>query len=331
MTDGSLRDEGRGRILFASPFVPAEWVAAHGFVPELFRPVKRSLEGPVPLLSGTCAFMRAWVNEAVTESGAAGVVMTTSCDQMRRASDFLPANIRSRFFLMHVPATWQSAGSYAYYLEELRRLGEFLVQQGGLRPDTETLVATMTDFEQRRAGLAIAPRRGAAFTDALNHLYAGRPMPDDDRERVGGIPVAVIGGPLARGDELIFRLVAGEGGKVVLDGTENGEPMLPDRFDRRELRSAPLEVLANAHFFHAPAVFSRPNTRLFGWLGRHLTARGVKGALLVRDTWCDLWHAEVFRLREFLRIPVVEVDISEEEAAARCGTRIQALLETVGR
>lgn len=326
---GVLSTGEGGRILYASAFVPPEWIAAHGLIPVSYRPQKRPLERPVPPLSGTCAFMRAFVNEAATETGARGIVMTTSCDQMRRAWDFLPADIRDRFFLLHVPATWQSAGSYGYYLEELDRLSRFLEARGGGRPDAGTLAAAMTDFEQRRALLMSLSKRGARFTDALNRLYAGLPVTGVEAERAGGVPVAVIGGPLSRRDEPIFDAVAVQGGDVVLDGTENGEPLLPARFDRRELRIAPLEVLASAYFFHVPAVFRRPNTRLFGWLKDRVSRRGAKGLILVRDTWCDLWHAEAHRLRDFLRLPLVEIDLSGEAAALQCETRIQALLETV--
>ena len=35
----------------------------------------------------------------------------------------------------------------------------------------------------------------------------------------------------------------------------------------------------------------------------------VRGVILVRCVWCDLWHAEFARLREWLKLPSVEIDL----------------------
>ena len=61
-------------------------------------------------------------------------------------------------------------------------------------------------------------------------------------------------------------------------------------------------------------------------------ARGIRGLLVRRFTWCDLWHAEIGRLREETGLPVVELHEDAEVgrgARARDATRIEALIEAL--
>ena len=53
----------------------------------------------------------------------------------------------------------------------------------------------------------------------------------------------------------------------------------------------------------------------------------MKGVILVRCVWCDLWHAEIHRLREWLAVPLLDMDLDGEDPVNRCTTRIQAFLE----
>jgi benzoyl-CoA reductase/2-hydroxyglutaryl-CoA dehydratase subunit BcrC/BadD/HgdB len=283
-------------------------------------------------LPGTCAFTRALLDEAAADAGAAGMVVTTHCDQTRRGVELIPDERRGRVFLMHVPQTWQTASAYGYYLGELERLGDFLVRSGGRSPDPEKLKETMGDYEAlRRTVTARHPAlKGAALTDGLNALYRGHDLPPLENAKAGKISLAVIGSALTRSDEPLFGVVETLGGAIVFDGTENGEAMLPARFDRRELRQSPLEVLAAAYFFHIPAVFRRPNSALFSWIRQEIDKRAVRGVLLVRQAWCDLWHAEVHRFKEWLGVPVIDIDITTEAGKHHSVTRINALLELVG-
>jgi benzoyl-CoA reductase/2-hydroxyglutaryl-CoA dehydratase subunit BcrC/BadD/HgdB len=143
------------------------------------------------------------------------------------------------------------------------------------------------------------------------------------------VPLALLGGPLTVSDLDLFDLVERHGGCVVLDGAEDGERGLPARFDRRKLADEPLNELADAYFGSIPDVFQRPNSRLYTWIAREVAAREVRGLLLVRHVWCDLWHAEVERLREWLEIPLLDLDLGEAAPIAIKAGRIQAFLETL--
>ena len=75
-------------------------------------------------------------------------------------------------------------------------------------------------------------------------------------------------------------------------------------------------------------MFQRPNSRLYEYLETALPARSVRGILFCRRIWCDLWHIELERLREWTPLPVLDLDLSEEaQAAARMAGRVEAFLE----
>ena len=78
-----------------------------------------------------------------------------------------------------------------------------------------------------------------------------------------------------------------------------------------------------------PDVGWRPNHGLFVWLRDHIAARGVRGVVLLRNVWCDLWHAEVARLREWLPVPLLDIDLDGEPAVGRNRTRVQAFMEAL--
>ena len=89
----------------------------------------------------------------------------------------------------------------------------------------------------------------------------------------GGVPVAVVGGPMVTDDFALFDLVESCGASVVLDATESGERTWPAPLDRRRVRDDPLGVLADAYFGHIPDAFRRPNTEFYRWFQRELADR----------------------------------------------------------
>ena len=144
-----------------------------------------------------------------------------------------------------------------------------------------------------------------------------------------GVPIALVGGPVAQPDRSLLQLMDSLGAAVVLDGLEDGYRTKPAEFSLRGLDSDPMAVLADAYFGSIPSVFSRPNAGLYQWLKRELPSSGAKGVVLLRYVWCDLWHAEVSRLREWLKVPLLDIDLVGREALARNRTRIEAFLEGI--
>ena len=341
-------------VIYSSPFVPAEWIAAHGVRPRRVRPdpaaaVPRS--GP-PM--GMCPYARAFVGEAMAACGAGAAILTTTCDQMRRAAEWLSMDRGPPVFLMNVPATWQTPASARLYRDELQRLGRFLVSLGAAPPSPARLAETIERYDGRRAVLrgAVGMLSAREASDAIARFDLGEEpgaappaAPPCGTAALGcadsglcctpagrraTLPVALVGGPLARGDERVFDAIEQAGGLVVLDGTESGVRTLPAPLDRRRLGDDPLLELVDAYFGTIPDAFRRPDALLYEWLGRELAAGAARGIIVWRYVWCDMWAAAATRLRETRGLPVLDLHVSGDEAGfARTLHQVQAFMEVL--
>jgi len=327
-------------IAYSSPFVPAEWIAAHGMSPSWLQPRPAAGRPLVGASRGVCPYAGALVDAVLSGVEAAGAVMTTACDQMRYAAAIMEHRGQLPVFLMNVPSTWETAAARGLYRDELRRLGRFLVRLGGKEPSPEELAEVMLEGwlgQSERSEHAPVRRVGQAQRSptktgrimvggtALRLSHPTTPPPPQQKL----VPLALVGGPLVEKDSDLFEMVERAGGCVVLDATEGGERTLPAPFDPERARSDPLDELVNAYFGAIPDVFRRPNGRLYEWLGERIAARGVRGILFRRYLWCDLWHAELPRLRQWSPVPVLDFDAVGEEdgATSRTVGRLEAFLE----
>jgi hypothetical protein len=251
---------------------------------------------------------------------------------MRRAKEVVELSASVPIFLMNVPSTWRTAAAHRLYVSELLRLGRFLSGLSGDPPSKEKLACTMMDYQERRVELLSLKGRLSAreFSERIVRFHrTGKVDPTGGGvSSARGIPVALLGGPLRTGDMDLFDIVAESGGEVVLDGTETGERTMPGRFDGRRLKSDPLGELAEAYLGSIPDAFRRPNSELYIWLKREITEKAVRGVVLVRHVWCDIWHAEKGRLKEWLTVPLVDIDLAEQGPTLRDRNRIRALMET---
>jgi len=337
MENCKLKIENRKFLLYTSPFVPAEWIAAHGLAPYRLFPASHSHAALSGSSEGLCPFAQAFTAEAATHEAVAAVFATT-CDQMRRAAEPAERAGSHPVFLFNVPATWQSPAAQTLYRDELLRLGRFLVRLGGARPDPAFLAEVMLSYDSARTSLqsqrqTLSARAAAEALVSFNQdgfgvrrLGAAFPLAPDPSPLAPRL--ALLGGPLLREQFGIYDEIERRGARVVLDATETGERTLPAPFDRARLRDDPLAELARAYFLHIPDACRRPNNLLYEWLAKELAARRVQGVLLLRCVWCDLWHAEAQRLKECLAVPVLELDPSGTAGAGlRTQERLQALLE----
>lgn len=300
------RPDVNERVVYSSPFVPAELIAAHGFVPDRAVPRRRSAPP-----EGVCPYAQAFADGVRAGEGAAAAVFTTACDQMRRAVETVQGRDAPPLFLLNVPHTWQTAGARRYYAAEIDRLSRFLCALGGASPADDDLARVMREHDDaRRAGVAASGGRTAPAGAA--------------------VPLAVIGGPLSADDRALFDLIARAGGAVVLDATEHGERALPLPFDRRRLDGDPRGELAAAYFDGIQDAARRPNTELYRWLKTRLAARAVRGIVFTHYAWCDTWHAEAARMREWARLPFLCLELAGEAGAAPVlGGRVEAFVEAV--
>jgi benzoyl-CoA reductase/2-hydroxyglutaryl-CoA dehydratase subunit BcrC/BadD/HgdB len=318
---------------YSSPFVPAEWIAAHGLLPQRLR-----LRPTEKLTRGVCPYAGALLDAALGPASHAvsALVLTTACDQMRYAAAMLEQRGTHPIFLLNVPSTWQTPAARRLYSDELRRLGRFLVGLGGNAPSIADLSRIMLDFARTRSHSLVQNKNSRGPTARGEPSCWGDSCtvaPDGGSTTATptapGIPLAILGGPLLETDGEFFGLVERAGGCIVLDATEGGERTLPRPFDPARVASNPLEELADAYFDGIPDAFRRPNTKLYEWLGRELTARQVRGIILWRYLWCDLWHGESHRLKQWSPTPVLEIDVGPDDLSApnRVQGRIEAFLE----
>ena len=321
---------------YLSPFVPPEWIAAHGLRPVWLTLDRTTAHAHDATHRGICPCAGALVANAICGATPGALVLTTVCDQMRYASAYLDMAGDISTFLLNVPSTWQSPQTRQLYREELERLGRFLVQTGGCEPASRQLELTIEHYDDRRTAalktrLKISARRWAetlvSLRSDLSPIEAC--VAEGASDSGGGIPLALIGGPLLAQDDSFLKLVEKAGGRIVVDASEGGERTLPALVDRRHLKDDPLDELVRIYFDTIPDVFRRPNTRLYEWLGEQLSAHSVRGIILRRYPFCDLWHAELHRLRQWSDVPVLDIDVAsgEKGESSRTLGRIEAFWE----
>ncbi len=323
-------------IIYTCPYVPAEWIAAHGLRPSRIILSAVSSAGSIARAEGVCPYVRAFIDEVITAKRACGIVMTTVCDQMRRAFDIIVGKCNVPVFLMNVPNTWQSIAAQKVYLDELKRLGRFLIRLGGNSPSHDDLAKVMLEYDTARACILSAREHLTSrdYSEAIVQFGREGPsaMPNNAegaKTPIAGLPLAILGGPLMKQSFDIFDIVEQSGGRIVLDATETGERGMCAPFDRRRLRDDPLMELANAYFGGIQDASRRPNNELYKWLARELVNRSVRGIIFHRYLWCDMWHAELWRLKDWVDLPVLDIDIGgdNETNQHRMPNRIRAFLE----
>ncbi len=121
-------------IGYISPFVPPEWIAAHGLHPVWLTLGQTTVRTHDTTRRGLCPCAGALIENAMSGTTPGALVLTTICDQMRYASAYLTTSSAIPIFLCNIPSTWQSGQSRQLYRDELKRLGRYLVQIGGFEP-----------------------------------------------------------------------------------------------------------------------------------------------------------------------------------------------------
>jgi len=328
-------------VFLTSPWIPAEWVKAHGLTARAILFAAGLGDRSAPLGAGICAFAQGTLDFAELSAGSA-VVFTTHCDQLRRCWDSLPANVQTRSFLFNLPVTTRDYVVHRIFRAELQRLSKFLVGIGGHVPEPEELVRQVQAYEASRNRLWEAAEQctGRDYARALACFHSDGPnglplaLTSHERKPKHSVRVAVVGGPL-RLEDVFWDQLQAVGADVVLNGTEWGERSLggaplDDAGEIRAIDPGPIDLLARAFFERCVDVFQRPNQRLYDWLERKLIGRKVQGIILWYHFGCDLWRAEAQSLREKFRLPLLLLEADESGSAEeRNANRIQAFVEAI--
>lgn len=323
-------------IIYTCPFIPAEWITAHGLRARRLLLCRREPNAAFARTEGVCSFVRSFISEATNNTYAEGVIVTTVCDQMRRAFDIIVLKCEIPALLMNVPSTCQNLTSYQMYIDELKRLSRFLTRLGGKPPSNEALAKIMLEYDRARKSIFTARENLSARKYAEAIAALGRYGPNHTLDSItvtgpsnNGIRLAIIGGPLMKQDFTLFDMIEQSGGRIVLDATETGERGICAPFDHRHLYEKPLMELAGAYFGGINDAYRRPNSELYQWFQQKLASRNVQGIIFRRYVWCDLWHAELQRLKNRTGLPVLDIDTSgdNDNEKHRTANRIRAFLE----
>jgi benzoyl-CoA reductase/2-hydroxyglutaryl-CoA dehydratase subunit BcrC/BadD/HgdB len=285
------------KILCSSQYIPAGWISAHGLQPVM--ELSGSFCNSEGEGEGICTYAETLYRNALSENIDA-VVFTTGCDQMRRISD-LVRSAGKECFLMNIPSTWKNPVSIEIFKDELKRLSIFLSKQSEEEFSYEIL---------------------------KEELFKNKKRPEEIRK---GKRISLMGGPMTGSDKGLIKLLVENGANIALDATEQGEIANPD-IDFNNLEKDPVAEIANAYFYDMPDIAKRPNLQFYEKIEKLIEEREIEGIIVRVYPWCDLWHAEVQRIKEYFDTPVLQItaDVNMEfEKDKRLQTRINAFLEMI--
>ena len=260
-------------IAVLSHAIPDDWF--EGLEVALVREAECARHAPVPLRAGVCgslAFLPALLAEVD------GLVLTTSCDQMRRAAEWLSDD--ACVFLFNFPSTLHQErlleaekGRLVKWLKGLHeRLGEkndCTTQLGSGHDRAWPSTLNPEPFTCTAGGCA-------STSDARTSGYQDASIKDGKET----LSIGVLGGHFCGDQQRVVWFFEERGIRISVWGCEGGE--------------------------RVGDVFQRPNTLFYDQAQAVIAERHLDGILVVRTTWCDVWRLAAVRLHEVVTVPVLE-------------------------
>lgn len=360
MPDPAIREwkrEGGKAVGFLCSQVPVEILQAAGVLPVRLRGTGcTSTAGADAHMSHlNCSFVRSCFTLLLEGryDFLDGIVLTNSCDHVRRLHDVLEAARPLPFMHMlgvpHKAGTAAAARRFRHELEGLCRaleeaFGTAITQERlgdsmEMYATTRTLLSSL--YELRKAeepplggaeALAVLVAGGSLPRQRYNMLLVrlleelrGRPGLSDYRARL------MIAGSGGCDDPAWLGIIEGLGGLVVTDSLCTGSRTF--RFETRPADDPLLEL--------ARAYLERPScartTDRVAERSEYMTTMAreydVDGVVFQRIRYCDLWGGQLLTVRRALeeaRIPMLELEREYGPGGeAQLTTRIQAFLESL--
>jgi|YelNatPaOPRAMG01_1025707.scaffolds.fasta_scaffold04118_8 benzoyl-CoA reductase/2-hydroxyglutaryl-CoA dehydratase subunit BcrC/BadD/HgdB len=302
------------QLLCTCPFVPVEWIFAHGFICKRSVPFFKNL-GSVESM-GCCPLAQAFLDEIISTRLPA--IFSSTCDQMRRAADVAKAK-GLNVFIINVPTTI-SEESVKYFRSELLRLSLWLESLGGKRPTNKELRACIEKFNDARSLVLDSQPyvSGSFFMNSVMNLAAETEtgiikkkncvFGSDQATRV---PLAILGGHTSQAHFGLINEIEKAGGRIVLNALSFGNRVLIPKIIIGENEDI-VYGIAKHYMENIRDVFMRPNDRFYSWLTKEIKTKKVKGAILATHVWCDLWRGEIQTMKEILKIPLLDITFGTE-------------------
>lgn len=243
----------------------------------------------------------AWVDALFRFGKIDCALVSTECDQMRRATDVWRAKYgNDAVFLLNVPAVIADTIASRLFAWELERLIDFLSRRTGtfLEPDTPLRMIS-------------APNRSSSSF-----------FPN----------VAIVGGPLFYPASSLNAFFYERRFQLAPNLTEM-EPLLFSNISEVSYTLKNLSVFAHDFICAYHSIFRKPNTAFYQNLFERVRNENARGIILVRTSWCDQWRTVYSRLHEISPVPVMEwvMDFYEDFTHnSRLMTRLEAFLEQIG-
>lgn len=320
------------KILCHCPWIPNEWIRAHGATPlRLFSDEESTLKQEIHV--GTCPHVSqfmAFSQEQQEQVDA--VIFSTMCDQMRRNSELFHSE--KPHFLFNLPSTWQTPTARKLYQYELLRLGKWLTSLTGISCSEEKLRKELTlSFENRqRLFDAIAEHQliSSDFIQLEAQLFETGNLPEEfifSPQKTERIPLLLIGSPTALATEKLFHLIEQFDGRIAINFSEGGWHDVPTQIDKRLLAENAFEAMLTA-YEELPGIFQRPNTSWYQKIRKIISSQEIQGIIFWQQPWCDLWHGEVQRFKAWCSLPILHITVNDHgDMDAHTSGRLEAFME----
>ncbi|MFZ2658446.1 MAG: 2-hydroxyacyl-CoA dehydratase family protein [Victivallales bacterium] len=293
-----------------------------------------------------CSYCKSLVGNFTSKSGIFGmvdiIVGVITCDMMRRTLEVLGKESGIPVFQLQMPAT-RSRNAEEYFISEVERTAR----------DIEAFLKARFDCGKAHSFFNAREKCAGMLEDIvlkemlepllshrlLNLFNVARPekmklfleslrpelKPGKSRRRI-----LVLGSVLCLEDDLVYRILQGNGTGVIPMGiSENG----PTGF----YRGAKLKVDTEKKMIHGLAGISfksdicirqRPNYPAYEKIKEAIVRNKCDGVILKCMKFCDVWYSEKERMKQALDVPFLVLDTtysdSEEE---RIRNRVEAFLE----
>jgi len=349
---------GGGRVAgFFCAHAPEELLWAAGILPIRMRGTGSEDTSAADQYLGAvnCSFVRHTLSRVLGGDLAFldGLLLTNSCDHLRRVSDICTAK-RVAPFCHHIDVPHVSSdSSLARLTAQLRALKERLESSFAVAITDEKLAAAVALYNRTRGLLDRASRLRAedppraTGSEVLAMAVAAASMPKDRFNALlaprleqleagnGAAPrgprLMIVGGELD--DPVYLEVIESLGATIVADqlcwGSKTFSTLTDERID-------PIEAIARRMLDHLPCprMLDGYPKRLAS-LVEAVNEHRVDGIICERLKFCDLWGGEVEMLRRSVRqevrrpLLVLERDYLTAAGVGQLRTRVQAFLETL--